>query len=319
MWLLLTLETHRNFIWVTKLVEELVRIADVEEVRIVAMEDFLHESRLDWLLTDCRGIINRVSDAADATTVKRCLAILTSARLFGIPVFNGPLAYSMCSNKWCHHSVFLRAGLASPSTAVVMKNRLSPKERMATISQRLLRDPLPHLIKPNSGGFGAGIVKILEDPDADDPVLPADDTLILQSYVPPLDGKIYRVWFLLGRVVCAVERWSTVGSDEFTTGCAGSALCTRGAIHMTPPKISAWPVPVDICEEIERMLGYLCDDAHAGSVEFLVNAAGQRLYFDLNLLSTLPLDVTNADKIWGDDYNPWRELAEAVVMVLKRK
>ena len=311
-------EKHKDGVWVTKLVDELTRSESADVVQIVAIEDFLHETLLDdAFLPGCHGIINRVSDAADADTVKRCVALLTTARLYQIPVFNGPISYSLCCNKWCHHAVFLRAGLASPSTAIVLNNRLSSDERLITASQRLLPTPLPHLVKPNSGGFGAGIVKLEQDDNArDDPTLTTDDSLLLlQSYVPPADGRIYRVWFLLGRVQCAVERISVVGSDEFTVGCAGG-VCSRAK---KPPLISAWPVPATVRNEIEHMLGFLQEDAHAGSVEFLLDESGQRLYFDLNLLSTLPLEVLSTSGVWSDDYNPWSELADAVVSVLNAK
>lgn len=336
MFLLLTLEKHKDGVWVTRLVEELVRRQHDIVVQIATMEGVLHEKLIESnFLADCRGIINRVSDAADPENSKRCIAILSAAaRVYGIPVFNGPSAYSLCCNKWCHHAVFARAGLASPSTVVVLQSQLSSsssssrKEGLAATSQRLLKEPLPHLIKPNSGGFGAGIVKIVNaDVDSDPAAIlpPADDTLLLQTYVPPAYGKIYRVWFLLGRVQCAVERTVAVdsGRDEsFTTGCSGSNVCSRrdrGSNDSNPPPVivEAWTVPVPVREEIERMLELLQEDGHAGSVEFLIDATtGQRLYFDLNLLSTLPnTDISNAAEMWGEDYNPWAELADAVIKV----
>jgi hypothetical protein len=314
MFLLLTLENHKDGIWVTRLVEELLQIG--VEVEIASIEDYLHERHVDDVLADCRGIINRVSDAADPVNVKKCVALLSAARLLQIPIFNGPIAYSMCCNKWCHHMVFRRAGLVSPSTAVILASRLSSSnnERLTELSQRLLQEPLPHLIKPNSGGFGAGIVKLGDDDDSNDLPLPADDTLLLQTYVPLATVSIYRVWFLLGQVQCAVERTAAgARDDEFTTGCAGN-VCTGGANK--PPRISAWHVPMEVREEIERMLGFLQEDAHAGSVEFLIDSTGQRLYFDLNLLSMLPVAVVNADEVWGEHYNPWVELAEAAMNVL---
>lgn len=355
MFLLLTLQIHKDGIWVRRLVEELEKLQRV--VKVLTLEELLHNQRVDLRYTstpslpilsqECSGIINRVSDAADPAVVKRCIALLTVAtRLYGIPVFNGPESYSLCCNKWCHHCIFSQAGLASPPTVVVVPSqwdRPATKEdpsdqRNSRIqhSTQLLRDSsLPHLIKPNSGGFGVGIVKLEElgNPDDDDdgtnPLLlddfnvkQADGTLLLQEYIQSNDNKIYRVWFLARRVQCAVVRTTTPattndgggGGDELTCGCSGQNNVDDNGL------VSAWPIPRSVSNEIERMLALLPEDAHAGSVEF-VEQAERRLNFDLNLLSTLPnsstATVADADAIWGVAYNPWAELAKAVVDVLQ--
>jgi hypothetical protein len=74
-------------------------------------------------------------------------------------------------------------------------------------------------------------------------------------------------------------------------------------------------IPDDVRNELEEGLLPLLPDAHAGSVEFLYDKAGRRLYFDLNLLSTLPLveRVQEAESVWGQDYDPWKEMANAIV------
>lgn len=85
----------------------------------------------------------------------------------------------------------------------------------------------------------------------------------------------------------------------------------------------AWKIPHDVQQEIEQHLLPLLEDAHCGSVEFLYDSSNkdqQRLYFDLNLLSTLPImpqdgeggTVTDDDKAWAPNYDPWREMAKAI-------
>jgi hypothetical protein len=323
--LLLTLDKHKDGIWILKLVEELHHIDGVS-VRIAAIDTFFHENVLfdddaGSLLSGYRGVINRVSDAADAICVKKCLAVLNYARLLNIPIFNGPTAYSLCCNKWCHHVLFARAGLQSPSTAIIdVPSQKMSSERLVNTSLRLLpNESLPHLLKPNSGGFGEGITKI-DDIDDDDPNLQItnDDTILLQKYVSPAKDTIYRVWFLLGKVQCAVRRIISSELDEFTSGCVagGGNVCPASA----PFAINeAWLVPEDVRAEIEQnlLVEFYDLDAHAGSVEFLIDdATGQRLYFDLNLLSTLPVDVSKGKELWGEKYNPWAELAESVLVVL---
>ena len=107
----------------------------------------------------------------------------------------------------------------------------------------------------------------------------------------------------------------------------------------------AWKVPNEVRQEIEDRLLPLLEDAHSGSIEFLytsstlsneknaaskgssgseeVSSSWPRLYFDLNLLSTLPVfdddEVTEEDgggKFWSNDYDPsydpWHELAHSI-------
>jgi RimK-like ATP-grasp domain len=330
--LLLTLDRHKDGIWVTRLVEELRQINQGTQVQIVAIETFVHETVMGndvSLLDGCRGIINRVSDAADPINVKKCLAVLNVARLMNIPIFNGPDAYSLCCNKWCHHILFARAGLQSPSTVVLdTSTHANSAESLIETSQRLLPNTsLPLLIKPNSGGFGDGIVRI-DNGDQQLTLPPTNDgTVLLQDYVIPAHNSIYRVWFLLGKVQCAVRRTTSSETNEFTSGCVagGSGVCHRDAAATVTKQAAlslteAWIVPDEIRLEIEEKLlptlGLI--DAHAGSVEFLVHeSTGQRLYFDLNLLSTLPIVVSKEKEVWGDCFNPWSQLAQVVVHVTK--
>jgi hypothetical protein len=169
------------------------------------------------------------------------------------------------------------------------------------------------LIKPNAGGFGAGITRVSEVPD----LLPIfeDNITLVQHYIPPRNGKVYRVWFLCGKVQCAVERTiDEASNNEFTGACAGG---TCSAVR--PSTFRAWIVPFDVRIEIESQLLPLLVDAHCGSVEFLYASqqeGEERLYFDLNLLSTLPLlqstTVSDSNQVWSKDYDPWKELAVAV-------
>ena len=409
--LLLTLEKHKDGIWVTRLVNELERINthgkfdfDVT-VQIVAIERILHQVVLvdsnsdtpnnnnndndhyhttlpdDVLdvpfLQQYDGIINRVSDAADPVLMKRCIAILTVAKnILYLPVFNGPTAYSLCSNKWCHHILFTMAKLLSPSTAIIdipslTTNSTGTSETILNISRRLLpNDPLPHLIKPNAGGFGNGIIKIGDIAATGGTVTPVptanDDTVLLQAYCnsnTPGIQTIYRVWFLLGKVQCAVQRTVTSpntfdahdhnpyhANDEFTSGCSAnynkSSSSTTGGTCEYPHRtksnsvasttttttvIQPWTVPDDVRIEIEdQLLPLLHEDGHTGSVEFLLHYnettnIHQRYYFDLNLLSTLPImdnhdqsGIIDHDTVWDIDYNPWAELAHGIVSVMMK-
>lgn len=216
------------------------------------------------------------------------------------------------------------------------------------------------LFKPNAGGFGAGIVAFHGDIPKDENEIQShrqpsqqesighaigslsDNTAVVQSYVPPKDGKLYRIWVLHGRIQCAVERQLVdvnrprdheevqqasrdSVTNEFVSGCTGT-VCSLpkkndrsrqeheiSSNDTTNVIFSAWQVPKDVEVEVLEAFKVLGEDAHAGSIEFLQESdTGRRLYFDLNLLSTLPVvgeTVKNETGVWPDDYNPWEELA----------
>jgi len=135
---ILTLRRHEHGIWITRLVECLQQITKnakpKRHVQVVVLEEYLEgpfcvslpdphvvpsssfSSSSSWL-----GLVNRVSDAAEPWEVKACLAILYLAKsVWKIPIWNGPDAYSLCVNKWCHHILFAQAKLASPPTTAML-------------------------------------------------------------------------------------------------------------------------------------------------------------------------------------------------------
>jgi hypothetical protein len=324
----LTLKQHEEGIWIRRLVQALknhhaatTTSEGMIEIQVKSLETWLGQG---WIVSnDCClfennvvGIVNRVSDAAPPALFKLCCAVLGAAQSLQIPIVNGPTTYSLCANKWCHHVLFRQAKLSSPSTIAYYWNdantelpQQQPLEQLS-LPQTLLREDGDSmlLIKPNAGGFGAGIRRVSSLPEN----LPRfdDNVTLLQQYVPPRDKKLYRVWFLRGKVQCAVERSIVDESTEFTAACAAGGTCSAAR-----PKLEAWKVPEDVQEELERQLLPLLIDAHCGSVEFLYSEeeqAQQRLYFDLNLLSTLPVNVSDPNNVWSKDYDPWKELAAAV-------
>ena len=133
------------------------------------------------------------------------------------------------------------------------------------------------LWKPNSGGFGAGMMRISTTTadivlqDAIDNL--RDDMVLIQQCVP--DSNVYRIWFLRGKVQCAVERLGIAGNPlkngtasgvEFTRGCAAGVCLLNSP---TEQEFQAWKVPNEVIQEMEHDLLPLLPDAHAGSVEFL--------------------------------------------------
>jgi hypothetical protein len=105
------------------------------------------------------------------------------------------------------------------------------------------------------------------------------------------------------------------GADEFTTGCAAKGVCSIQDRKKKHPALIAYKIPNEVIKEIETKLLPLLPDAHCGSVEYLCHKDGHRLFFDINLLSTLPLveTVENVKEVWGASYDPWTELAQGIV------
>ena len=360
--MILTLEKHKEGVWITRLVKELTRrfendkskcsIARSDEgndeqqegklrVQVVAVESldvdqFPLSSPPAWA-----GLVSRVSDAASPNLAKLTLSILQTAELWGIPIFNGARPYAICCNKIMHHQVFARAGLMTPRSVLVNLGSSDRREKISAAAN-LLKNKMecnwPLLIKPNSAGFGSGIQFLrdeddlqkfangicLEKDDADTQNYPSEDGIVLLSeYIRPVDECIYRVWFLDGKVQCAIRRRLLDCDDnpanDFTAGCAGGGSCSLRYMkkkHNAGATIMlSWEVPEDVARDMSKILEVLGDECHAGSVEFLCNSDLSRVYFDLNLLSTLPLNdgsISNEGNVWEQNFNHWSELATAV-------
>ena len=351
---LLTLEKHQDGIWVTRLVESLGRCGwngcedDRRKIEIIPIERFFHGSPpTQNIFQNVTGIINRVSDAAEPVAFKTTVAILMAAQQRGIPVFNGPQAYSLCANKFCHHVIFESARVQSPPSRVVanasvrdiaeciVESADSSCHSATSGRNDLLQYPI--LTKPNAGGFGSGIHYINDDKAlqrlTDDKLATCDGIRLVQNYIQPADDCIYRVWFLVDccckgdkkkkkKVQCSVQRrvGSETAANDLTAGCVGG-VCQRpqsnASTTATPSWLQACVVSDEIQQDVQRIVSQI-PDAHAGSIEYLWSSDGVPLYFDLNLLSTLPLPETvqQADEVWGRDYDPWMELARSILCVL---
>ena len=136
------------------------------------------------------------------------------------------------------------------------------------------------LIKPNSGGFGAGIQRLsfavpsiassssssssssciqtvsIPVTAAASSSLNTDKTLLIQQYEPPHEGWIYRVWFLNGTIQCAIQRRirKDVHHDdntaEFTAGCAAGATVGSTCRHNIPISSSSSSGSTNNCSSI---------------------------------------------------------------------
>jgi len=118
-------------------------------------------------------------------------------------------------------------------------------------------------------------------------------------------------------------RGSEGAVNDFTSGCASNGCrLERRDQDKKRRSFRAWSVPENVSNDISRIVSIVGDDCDAGSVEFLYDENGNQVYFDLNMLSTLPItdngSVENSEAVWHDvSYDPWSELADAVIEKLK--
>ena len=273
---LLSRDEHVEGRWVTALVKALTARAGAARVRVLPLSAF---RRVDpaW---GC--LVNRVSDAAPPGDVKRCAAALRLAALRGIPCVNGGACFPVGTSKLMHHELFDCVGVDTPKW-VTLARGMSAADAVAAAAAAGLRYPL--LVKPNSGGFGNGIVSLSAPADLTDSVLQTatgdgtDGLALLQQFESPRDGYIYRVFFLGGEVQCAVRVRSPTGVDGFN-----ACVCSR--------KFVSWDVPADVAESVRRMAALARADCGSVELMYLDGAQEAPLYFDFNLLSTLPDQVS---------------------------
>jgi glutathione synthase/RimK-type ligase-like ATP-grasp enzyme len=265
---LLTRDEHVKGRWLLALERALV--AKGAKVKILPLSSF-EKVENNW-----RCLVNRCSDASAPAEVKRCMAALRSAQLRGVRTVNGIASFAIGTSKLMHHELFDRVGCKYPA-CVQVSHQTTPAEALEKASKHGISFPL--LVKPNAGGFGAGIVSISSATELTVEVLEsslgADGLGVLQHYEKPVDGFIYRVFFLDGQVQCAV-RVRANSLDGFN-----ACVCST--------KFVEWDCPHDVVENVKAMAAVA--EADCGSVELMyVKGSNIPLYFDFNLLSTLPDD-----------------------------
>jgi hypothetical protein len=200
--IVLTLEEHKDGIWITRLLIALPpQVASI----VVTLESLLQQFNPTAPLFPPSSsiLINRVSDAAPPHLQKACVAVLQVALfLQNIQVWNGPTSYGLCSNKWCHHVLFVKAGLSCPSTRLVLEPTTATSNAVKEAIQNLgMLSDTTLLLKPNAGGFGAGVRRIganLEQDLQHASSYYSDQMALIQEYIE--SDLHYRVWFLRGKV-----------------------------------------------------------------------------------------------------------------------
>jgi hypothetical protein len=273
---------------------------------------YLDSSSLSW---DPLGkeelpstVINRVRDSTTGHQAKTVLAFLQFLEARGTKVFNGSHAFGIGNSKVTQLTILNSLGLHFPTTLVITN-----VHQLLTAAKKI---GYPVLIKPEEGGMGRGIVKFSSESELQDYIDDPENgpkheksLWMLQEFIETRDNLAYRVWVCGGIVQCAIETF-TLKREPTEVQCFNSCVCTlqkKSNVVIKATKLSP---------ETEKEVLQIMDHckAYVGSIEFFIAADGRRVYFDINMLSTLPdpSKVTN-EGIWEAEYNPWVELATTMV------
>ena len=271
------------------------------------------------VINDWHYVINRVPESSPSNIAKTATAILKYCDLLNISVFNNYESYLIGQNKLLHHGILSALSLTSPKSVLVRNI-----DTIKTIAnQTKLKFPL--LLKPNSGGYGRGILQFQTKDELmqfcdnnnnnNNKLFGNDGTALLQEFHGKLTGStVYRIWTLNNCIQCGIK-------VERPRGGFGGA-CLSDTCGRTQTIVHALDVKKILDEKIINdilNIEKLCK-ADCCSVEFLFDQDNdgndimdKPIYFDVNMLSTLPTNlgindnrIINAENIWdGSNWNHW--------------
>lgn len=230
--------------------------------------------------------------------------LMYDLELKGVEVINGARAYGFEISKAKQASLLASLGMPTPLTRIVH----SPASAVDAAAD--LRFPI--VVKPNTGGRGAGVVRfdsleMLRDTvAAGGLVLGPDGVGIVQEYAPKRDNKITRVEVLDGKYLYAIDVTTSAETFDLCPADICRVPTAVGEVCLTDsaPTVTATRAepPAEAIADVER----ICAAAgiSIGGVEFLVDDRdGVRKYYDINALSNF---VANPVETVGLD--PWEHL-----------
>ena len=316
--LLLTPERHLNGAWLTSLKAELERLPNAKvDVDVVAIEQW-GQNQFEMLEKSSWGLaVNRVSDASEPPIAKMALVIMRQLELHGVPILNPSSAYSLLMSKSGHHAVLRLAGVATPESFFVnglaLRDGAVEKQPISLLTQSFaepVQDKLPLLYKPCAAAYARGVVTMRHMDDVETfasqiqswlsspsqfPVSPLgnDHTGFLQQFCTPDQGQYFRVFVLDGAFQCAIKVVPRDESGPDTASVTSTCACSANKTASSPLRFFAHAPSEKEASEAVRILSEVAG-ADCGSVEFLY-FEGERLYFDVNLLSHLPVRGSSED------------------------
>jgi predicted ATP-grasp superfamily ATP-dependent carboligase len=230
-------------------------------------------------------VVNRVSafpsGGAHQEIVLYVLEYLAYLDSIQASVINGYASYLVGASKAMQLNIFQQLGVRYPPARVIH----DPEQ--ATIAAADLKFPV--LVKPNIGGSGTGILRfdkadeLRKSVDAGAIDLGIDHVALVQECLPAKSGHIVRVEVLNGAFLYAIRL--PIAEDSFN-------YCPADGCNIGNPKlaIESYAPPAEVIETVIRILA--AAEADLGSVEYLVNAADDQMYYyDVNPLSNFVADA----------------------------
>ena len=228
-------------------------------------------------------LINRTSSSVhvrgNPQSIFHATNYLAHVERLGIPVFNGTVAHQIESSKAKQSELFADLNIPFPKTRIV--NNLIQVESAA----QALRFPI--VIKTNLAGNACSVsrfssIKSLKKSiDLQQISLGFDHTALIQEYIPPKDGNIFRIETLNGKFLYALkistQNQSTHSqlAESFQSSASKIQWSEEELNHEA--KVEAFSPSQKIVDEALRIVRAARLDA--GAVEYVISASNEQLYF----------------------------------------
>ncbi|MGH8093431.1 MAG: ATP-grasp domain-containing protein [Chthoniobacterales bacterium] len=213
-------------------------------------------------------------------------------------VINGSEAFALEISKAAQLSLLQSLGVACPRSRVI--NCVDETQRTAA------ELGFPLVVKPNTGGRGAGIVRLNSTADLERAFsqgqinLGIDHTAVVQEFIPARGGHIVRVETLGGKFLYAIKVFI---SDNNFNYCPAELCRTEDATAClidapkTGLKVEPFNPAPNVIDAVEEIVGAAGIDV--GGVEYIVDDRdGRLLFYDINALSNF---IADAPRILGFD------------------
>ena len=254
-------------------------------------------------------VFNRMSPSAwtrgHAHAIFHSLHFLAYLVTIGAEVINGHEAFQVEISKARQCALFARLGLPYPNA------RAFNDSSLAVAAAEGLRFPV--LVKPNTGGSGAGIRQFaalaeLEAAASDGTLeLGLDGTALVQEFLPAVDESVVRIEILGGEFLYAIRLRLLPGSFNICPADYCDLPGIADGVSGRGVPIERFDPPVELIEDAKLIVA--AAGMQLGGVEYLVDARdGLPYFYDVNALSNF---VASADEVLG--FDPFIDLVDYVL------
>ncbi len=290
--------------WFTPLFRELER-RGIPFRKIDASVETFDSAALD---PDRDVVFNRISPSAwmrgRGALIPAAQRWLQDLETRGVEVINGAETFALEISKAAQLRLLRVTGARAPRTRVV--------RQVAELPDASLELTFPLIIKPNTGGSGAGIRRFLAFEDlgaalaANEIAIPEGDVLLLQEYHRPHTNSIVRIETLDTRFLYAIR--IHLGEDSGFDLCPADVCKTTTGVELSSAacavdaqkqglSVEAFDPPAHAVTTVEQIARESKLDV--GGIEYLESDRdGEIYYYDVNALSNFvsdPLRVIGFD------------------------